>query len=208
MRKKSTPWPRWAKIVRNLLLVLLLSIFIWDLLGKPLPYEAALRRLERQYLIPEAEHSTEIPLGNWRGNVRVDWSEYAAMASIRVLRAASPRPYYYYDPIAEIYRLTEGPNLLALPWSTFVPGNEVGTMDTYAVYAAIDPPEGSVTAELTLHGDGGVFTASGQREDGVYIFYVPSEANDEQTAYELMFYDADGELLDIVRNSDRKGAEP
>lgn len=80
-------------------------------------------------------------------------------------------------------------------------------MDIYAVYAAIDPPEGSVTAELTLHG-GKTFTASGQWEDSVWIFYVPSAVNDEQTSCELMFYDADGELLDIVRSSDRKGAEP
>ena len=27
-----------------------------------------------------------------------------------------------------------------------------GMMDIYAVYAAIEPPEDSVTAELTLHG--------------------------------------------------------
>ena len=52
MRKKRIPWPRWAKVIRNLLLVLFLGVFIWDLLGKPLPHEAALRRLERQYLIP------------------------------------------------------------------------------------------------------------------------------------------------------------
>ena len=80
-------------------------------------------------------------------------------------------------------------------------------MDIYAVYAAIEPPEDSVTAELTLHG-GKTFTVSGQKEDGIYIFYVPSESNDGQAAYELMFYDADGEPLDIVMNSDRKGAEP
>lgn len=205
MRKKRTPWPRWAKIVRNLLLVLLLSIFIWNLLEKPLPREAALRRLERQYLIPETDRSVEVSRGYWGGSQRIDWNAWAAVSSIQARKA---QPYNYYYPIANVYRLTEGPDLLALPWSTLLPGDGVGTMDTYAVYAVIEPPEDSVTAELTLHGDGGVFTASGQREDGVWIFYVPSEANDEQTAYELMFYDADGELLDIVRSSDRKGAEP
>ena len=204
MRKKRTPWPRWAKIVRNLLLVLLLSIFIWDLLEKPLPREAALRRLERQYLIPETDRSTEVPQGYWGGSQRIDWNAWAAVSSIQARKA---QPYNYYYPIANVYRLTEGPDLLALPWSTLLPGDGVGTMDTYAVYAVIEPPEDSVTAELTLHG-GKTFTASGQREDGVWIFYVPSEVNDEQTAYELMFYDADGELLDIVRSSDRKGAEP
>ena len=207
MRKKRAPWPRRAKAARNLLLVLLLGGVIWGLLGKPLPYEAALRRLERQYLIPETEHSTEISRGYWGGNVRVDWNEYAAMASIRVLRAASPRSYYYHYPIVEIYRLTEGPNLLALPWSTRLPGDTVGTIDSYAIYAAIDPPEDSVTAELTLHGDGGTFTASGQKEDGSYIFYVPLESDDGLTAYELMFYDADGGLLDVVMSGGGKGAE-
>lgn len=204
MRKKRTPWPRWAKIVRNLLLVLLLSIFIWDLLEKPLPREAALRRLERQYLIPETDRSVEVSRGYWGGSQRIDWNAWAAVSSIQARKA---QPYNYYYPIANVYRLTEGPDLLALPWSTLLPGDGVGKMDTYAVYAVIEPPEDSVTAELTLHG-GKTCTASGQREDGVWIFYVPSEANDEQTAYELMFYDADGELLDIVRSSDRKGAEP
>ena len=80
-------------------------------------------------------------------------------------------------------------------------------LDLYAVYAAIAPPEDSVTAELTLHG-GKTFTASGQKEGDIYIFYVPSESNDGQAAYELKFYDADGELLDIVMSSDRNGAKP
>ena len=35
--------PPWAKVTRNLLLALLLGVFIWDLLDKPLPHEAALR---------------------------------------------------------------------------------------------------------------------------------------------------------------------
>lgn len=204
MRKKRIPWPRWAKVIRNLLLVLFLGVFIWDLLGKPLPREAALRRLERQYLIPETNRSIEVSRGYWSGSQRIDWNECAAMVSIQARKAP---PYNYCYPIANVYRLTEGPDLLALPWSTLLPGNEVGTMDIYAVYAAIEPPEDSVTAELTLHG-GKTFTVSGQKEDGIYIFYVPSESNDGQAAYELMFYDADGEPLDIVMNSDRKGAEP
>ncbi len=204
MRKKRIPWPRWAKVARNLLLVLFLGVFIWDLLEKPLPHEAALRRLERQYLIPEMDRSIEVSRGYWGGNQRIDWNECAAMVSIQARKAP---PYNYYYPIANVYRLTEGPDLLALPWSTLLPGNEVGMMDIYAVYAAIEPPEDSVTAELTLHG-GKTFTASGQKEGDIYIFYVPSESNDGQAAYELKFYDADGELLDIVMSSDRNGAKP
>lgn len=204
MRKKRMPWPRWAKVIRNLLLVLLLGVFIWDLLEKPLPYEAALRRLERQHLIPETDRSIEVSRGYWGGNQRIDWNECAAMVSIQVRRSS---PYNYDYPIVSVYRLTEGPDLLALPWSKLLPGNAVGTMDIYAVYAAIEPPEDSVTAELTLHG-GNTLTVSGQKEDDLYIFYVPSESNDGQVAYELMFYDADGELLDIVMSSDRNGAEP
>ena len=204
MRKKRIPWPRWAKVARNLLLVLFLGVFIWDLLEKPLPHEAALRRLERQYLIPEMDRSIEVSRGYWGGNQRIDWNECAAMVSIQARKAP---PYNYYYPTANVYRLMEGPDLLALPWSTLLPGNEVGMMDIYAVYAAIEPPEDSVTAELTLHG-GKTFTASGQKEGDIYIFYVPSESNDGQAAYELKFYDADGELLDIVMSSDRNGAKP
>lgn len=203
MRKKRTPWPRWAKVTRNLLLVLLLGVFIWDLLDKPLPHEAALRRLQRQYLIPETDRSIEVSRGYWGGSQRIDWNECAAMVSIQVQAS----PYNYDYPIVSVHRLTEGPDLLPLPWSTLLPGNAVGTMDIYAVYAAIEPPEDSVTAELTLHG-GKTFTVSGQKEDGIYIFYVPSESNDGQAAYELKFYDADGELLDIVMSGDRNGAEP
>lgn len=204
MRKKRTPWPRWAKVTRNLLLVLFLAVFIWDLLDKPLPHEATLRRLERQYLIPETDRSIEVSRGYWGGSQRIDWNECAAMVSIQVRKA---HPYNYHYPIADVYRLTEGPDLLALPWSKLLPGNAVGTMDIYAVYAAIKPPKNSVTAELTLHG-GKTLTVSGQKEDGIYIFYAPSESNDGQAAYELMFYDADGELLDIVMSSGKKGAEP
>ena len=80
-------------------------------------------------------------------------------------------------------------------------------MDIYSVYAAIEPPEDSATAELTLYGSK-TLTVSGQKEDDIYIFCVPSESNDGQAAYELKFYDADGELLDIVTSGDRNGAEP
>ena len=79
MRKKRIPWPRWAKVARNLLLVLFLGVFIWDLLGKPLPREAALRRLERQYLIPETNRSIEVSRGYWSGSQRIDWTECAAL---------------------------------------------------------------------------------------------------------------------------------
>ena len=203
MRKKRIPWPRWAKVIRNLLLVLFLGVFIWDLLGKPLPREAALRRLERQYLIPETDRSIEVSRGYWGGSQRIDWNECAAMVSIQVQAS----PYNYDYPIVSVHRLTEGPDLLPLPWSTLLPGNAVGTMDIYAVYAAIRPPEDSVTAELTLYGSK-TLTVSGQKEDDIYIFYVPSESNDGQAAYELKFYDAEGELLDIVTSGDRNGAEP
>lgn len=203
MRKKRTPWPRWAKVTRNLLLVLLLGVFIWDLLDKPLPHEAALRRLQRQYLIPETDRSIEVSRGYWGSSQRIDWNECAAMVSIQVQAS----PYNYDYPIVSVHRLTEGPDLLPLPWSTLLPGNAVGTMDIYAVYAAIRPPEDSVTAELTLYGSK-TLTVSGQKEDDIYIFYVPSESNDGQAAYELKFYDAEGELLDIVTSGDRNGAEP
>ena len=204
MRKKRTPWPRWAKVTRNLLLALLLGVFIWDLLDKPLPHEAALRRLQRQYLIPEMDRSIEVSRGYWGSSQRIDWNECAAMVSIQVRKAS---PYNYDYPTANVYRLTEGPDLLPLLGSTLLPGNAVGTMDIYSVYAAIEPPEDSATAELTLYSSK-TLTVSGQKEDDIYIFYVPSESNDGQAAYELKFYDADGELLDIVMSSDRNGAKP
>ena len=178
MRRKRTPWPRWAKVTRNLLLVLFLGVFIWELLDKPLPHEAALRRLQRQYLIPEMDRSIEVSRGYWGGSQRIEWNECAAMVSIQVRKA---HPYSYYHPAANVYRLTEGPDLLPLPWSKLLPGNAVGTMDIYSVYAAIEPPEDSATAELTLYGSK-TLTVSGQKEDDIYIFCVPSESNDGQAA--------------------------
>ena len=52
MRKKRIPWPRWAKVIRNLLLVLFLGVFIWDLLEKP-PATRPVRR----------------PCGVWNGSI-------------------------------------------------------------------------------------------------------------------------------------------
>ena len=53
MRKKRAPWPRWAKVLRNLLLAVLLGFMMWDLWGHPtFFYMTNLRRRERRALFP------------------------------------------------------------------------------------------------------------------------------------------------------------
>ena len=54
MKKKRAPWPRWAKVARNILLTALLALLAWDMWGWPsLSFRADLRRAERRMLIPE-----------------------------------------------------------------------------------------------------------------------------------------------------------
>lgn len=203
MKKKRKAWPRWAKVTRNLLLAALLVLTVWDQLDRPLPYEAALRREERQFLVPETEHHLTVSRGIWGTDMRLNWTEGAAMAFAPFKR------YYFFDfgiyvPYGTPHRLTEGTNLIPMPSSVVSFGTD---MRIYIVYAAIQPPEESVSAVLTVHNKYGTFTAEGTREEDAFLFYIPPPEKDgtvytgegwrskEEFSYELVFYDESGKLI-------------
>lgn len=203
-KSRRTPWPRWAKTVRNLLLFLLLALTAWTRLGKPLPYGLAVRRAARQSLTPEMAHHAETSRGIGGGCFRIDWTEGTAMTSTYIPTAA--RLPYFYTPYVTPYDLTDGPNLLPFPWTaTFF---MTDTLETYAVFAALFPPENGASAVLTLHNNSGTFTVPGRREDEIFIFYARPEPEDDgsrhwdsswfsldEFTYELTFYDEAGKIV-------------
>lgn len=208
MKRKRIPWPRWAKIARNLLIFCLLALVVWGQLGKPLPYHAALRRTARQNLFPKTEHHAVIQNGYYGyHDVCIDWTEGAAMVSL--YEAAAVRPALYpYTPAADVYPLKKGPELLAFPWPVMLPTGKSGLGEAYALYTALFPPEGSTDAVLTLHNTSGTYTVSGQREGEIFIFYARPEADEDgrrsmdnswffrgEFTYELAFFDADGNMI-------------
>ena len=206
MKRKRTPWPRWAKITRNLLIFLFLALTIWTQLGRPLPYKLAVRREARQSLMPEMDHHASISRGIGKDYIQVDWTEGAAMSSMYIQSGA--RLTYFYEPFTYCYQLTDGPNLLAFSWTATFFGGSDNPMETYAVYTAIFPPEDSVSAVLTLHNNSGTFTVPGQREDDYFIFYARPEPEEDGSrhmdsswfyldyfTYELEFFESNGEMI-------------
>lgn len=206
MKKKRTSWPRWAKTARNFLLALLLGLVIWNQLGAPLPYTAALRRVERQQLLPKMDHRVDTSRGyRGGGSIRFEWTEGAAVTSLYL--PADARLTYFYDPFTIPRRLAEGPSLISVPCFVSL-RDEMGQPTSHAVYAAVFPPANSVTADLTLHNRVGTFTVSAQREDDAFIFYARPEPDEngrrsmgsewyslEEFTYELTFYSETGEVV-------------
>lgn len=204
MKKKRTPWPRWAKVARNLLLTLLLGFLIWRMLGKPLPYNADLRRLEHQWLIPRTEHRMTVSRAIWGKDAYIDWTEGAAVIS------TSYRSDHFSHVMAQPFKLTDGPNLIVSPWAAYQ-FDKWGQPGSCALYAALQPPEDSVSAVLTLHNDDGTYTISSQRMEDVFLFYAQPETDADgrrsmgsswfylgRFSYELAFFDADGNLIQEI----------
>lgn len=204
MKKIRKGWPRCAKAARNLLLALLFALIAWELMDRPLPYGAALRRMERQFLVPETEHTAVIPRSIWGRDARLDWTEGAAIASFPSYGGSI---FHIYRPYGQPFPLAEGANLIAMPFPV-CQHDEAGQPLTYAAYAALQPPEGSVSASLTLHNDDGTFTVESRRADDIFLFYArPQPDEDGRTSmnsswfiagmfsYELTFYDAGGTVV-------------
>ena len=177
-----------------------LPFTVWTQLGRPLPYEAALRRTARQYLMPRMEYHAEISQLYWPGSIRMDWTEGAAMLSIPV------EPLYtrfFHYPAVEPIPLTKGTNLIASPWMAFPNPDLAGAS---AIYIAVFPPEDSGAATLTLYKDDETFIAAAPRDGDIYVFYISLEPDEngvttiepiwygvEERAYELTFYNELGE---------------
>lgn len=205
MRKKRAPWPRWAKVLRNLLLVALLGFMMWDLWDHPtFFYMTDLRRRERRALFPEAAE-TVVELDTAGGvKYRIEVTDGIAVTSY------PRRGDFFTTANASFWKLKDGPDLICLSRPVELP-DEFGQPLTYAVYAAVQPPAGSAGAVLTLHVDGGDYIAEGVWEDGLFLFYVRPEPDENGVvrmggnwfppdlfAYELKFFDQSGNSVCVV----------
>lgn len=205
MRKKRAPWPRWAKVLRNLLLVVLLGFMMWDLWDHPtFFYMTDLRRRERRALFPEAAE-TVVELDTAGGvKYRIEVTDGIAVTSY------PRRGDFFTTANASFWKLKDGPDLICLSRPVELP-DEFGQPLTYAVYAAVQSPAGSAGAVLTLHVDGGDYIAEGVWEDGLFLFYARPEPDENGVvrmggnwfspgmfAYELKFFDQSGNSVCVV----------
>ncbi len=204
MKKKRAPWPRWAKVARNILLTALLALLAWDMWGWPsLSFRADLRRAERRMLIPEPETVVELKL-SYGNPYRIELSGDVAVMAMYA------RGSLFSNAYPTRYVLGEGPALLCVPFPVVSP-DEAGQPLGCAAYVAVQPPEGSASAVLTLHNEDGNFTAEGVPEERSFLFYArPQPDRDgyvsmgeswfrpEMFTYELAFYDMEGRILQEI----------
>ena len=198
MRRKRTPWPRWAKSLRNLTAALLLLAAAWEALDMPLPAGAEFRRLERQSLAPPSEIAAVIPTGEpFSPRIWLGFGEGWAVAGT---------PYRLSSALSDsrIYPLSGGPELICLGRGV-VRHDETGQPLAHAVYAALRPPADSVRAVLPLRNADGDFTAEGVREGGLFLFRLHPEGraamhgfwfSPDGYSYELTFCNGDGTMLE------------
>jgi len=204
MRRKRTPWPRWAKSLRNLTAALLLLAAAWEALDMPLPAGAEFRRLERQSLAPPSEIAAAVPTGDpFAPKVLIGLGQGWAVAG-------APYPLSSTLSDLDVYPLSDGPALIPLPQTVARPDN-AGHPQFYAAYAALCPPSDAARAVLTLHNEDGDFMVEGVREGAVFLFYArpaPDGAGrvsisrswfqPELFTYELAFYDGQDNLLQEI----------
>ena len=198
MRRKRTPWPRWAKCLRNLTAALLLLAAAWEALDMPLPAGAEFRRLERQSLAPPSEIAAVIPTGEpFSPRIWLGFGEGWAIAGT---------PYRLSRTLSDsrIYPLSGGPELICLGRGV-VRHDKTGQPLAHAVYATLQPPADSMRAVLTLRNADGDFTAEGVREGGLFLFRLRPEGraamhgfwfSPDGYSYELTFYNGDGMMLE------------
>ena len=204
MRKRRAPWPRWAKVLRNLLLAVLLGFMMWDLWDQPtFSYMEDLRRRERQMLFPEPEAVVEFDISGGM-KYRIELTDDMAVTSYPV------RGRFFTNANASAQPLKEGTYLLSVSrpveWR-----DETGQPMSCAAYVAVPPPEGAAAAELTLHIDGGNYVVEGIREGEAFLFCARPEPDEEgrvslggswfllgDSAYELEFFDQNGGSISLI----------
>ena len=204
MKKKRAPWPRWAKVLRNLLLTVLLGFMMWDLWDQPgFSYMEDLRRRERQMLFPEPEAVLEFSIfGGMK--YRIELADDMAVTSYPV------RGRFFTNANASTQPLKEGACLLSVSRPVEL-RDGAGQPMSCAAYAAVHPPEGAAAAELTLHIDGGDYAVEGVREGEAFLFYARPEPDERglvsmggswfllgDAAYELEFFDQDGGSISLI----------
>lgn len=198
MKKKRKSWPRWAKILRNLLLTVLLGVMIWDLWDQPsFSYAIALRRRERQMLLPEPEAAVEFKVSD-HVKYRIELVDDIAITSNLY------RGDFFAVANPSVRYLDEGPNLFIVPL-TVDWRDEFGQPLSCAAYVAVHPPEDAAAAVLTLRVDDVSYVVEGIREGEFFLFYARPEPDEnghiavntpwfslEELDYELEFFDEDG----------------
>ena len=201
MKEKHKPWPRWAKVLRNLLLAALLGFMIWDLWDQPtFFYMTDLRRRERMMLFPEPEAVVEFNISGGM-KYRVELSDDVAVTSYPT------RGRFFTNANASVRRLEEGPCLLCASRPVDL-RDEFGQPLSCAAYVAAHPPKDAAAAVLTLHMDEGDYVVEGVREGDVFLFYARPEPDEEgrvwmdsswfwleSLVYELEFFDEDGSSI-------------
>lgn len=200
MKKRRAPWPRWAKILRNILLTALLVFLMWDAwLWPTFSYRADLRRVERRMLFPEPEMTLE--LETFYGHLyRID------LAGDMAVTAFPLRGSFFAVANPSRHFLREEPELFCVPYE-MAPRDEADPRQPCAVYAVFRPPADTARAVLTLHNKDGDFTAGSVWEEGICLFYVCPGLDvlahniwciPDNYTYELAFYDADGNVIQEI----------
>lgn len=202
---------------RNLLLAALAAFLIWSMNGYPLPtQEMEFRRLERQRLagrseiIFRCESQGEAMLG--RPDMLLGVTDTAVHTSSDT------------HPLNVWPRDADGPTLVVLP-------SELELQPVFTVgLAAVDPPEGTAAARLTItlafNDWAEDYTVEGERQGAVWLFTLAQRQTEDalrelerqalsylthQAAetflypYTVEFFDADGALLDTLAYGGRNG---
>lgn len=193
-----------TRAIRNLLAAIILLTFFWWMIRCPLlSNDMELHRFERTHLLDPSTivFSCE---GQYDGDLN----------DCRMLVGVSSRTVQSLGRVSRINVWPRNPNgatLVVLPdFLKFHPTR-------IAVLAAVDPPalaaQAQLTADMTAYEGGKVYTAEGERNGDVFLFYLEEIVGGESILnnllnaadtglppYTLEFYSADGVLLETATN--------
>lgn len=165
------------RALRNLTIAAVLLVGLWLINGTPLPTQALrMHRAERQNLV---EHS------------QIVWRYHAGENLNDTLVGVTPTSVYTYTWNLNVWpRNPEGSTLAVLPASSSYSIEEIRVL-------AVDPPNGAVSARLTLtlennHYPAEVYEAEGARDGELFLFRVTRHHTQEEDA-EL--YRGEGDAL-------------
>ena len=202
---------------RNLLLAALAAFLIWSMNGYPLPtQEMEFRRLERQRL---AGRSEIIFRCESQGEAMLGRPDMLLGVTDTAVHTSSDSHTLRVWP-----RDADGPTLVVLP-------SELELQPVFTVgLAAVDPPEGTAAARLTItlsvNDWAEDYTVEGERQGAVWLFTLAQrqtedalrelerqalsylthqEAETSLYPYTMEFFDADGALLDTLAYGGRNG---
>ena len=195
MKELFRPWPRWAKIVRNLTVTALLALFLWAYLGTPLTVKGELRRFERQCLLPRGEIVLEPST-----DARLVPTVYVSISDVAVVTVDENKFVHTVDPLTG-----NGPELFPLRTTALWVSN--GQVYSAYAYILVHPPEGASGAVLTVTNRVSAYTAEGKLINGVYLFIMPPSRGDDKSSadwwepegytWEITYYDEQGNPFEV-----------